>query len=81
MQIGQLKLPKIVMKDKTSSSDDKEGYVEAAINESIRKVDYGDLLWVRLHGSSWWPAQVSEGKLKIFSSLLEDLWSWFVFLL
>lgn len=48
------------MKDKTSSSDIKEGNKEVAINQSIWKPDYGDLLWVRLHGSSWWPAQVVD---------------------
>lgn len=52
------------MKGKTRasyrSSVDKEGKKEDAINRSIRKANYGDLLWIQLHGSSWWPAQVSE---------------------
>ncbi|KAI5655013.1 hypothetical protein M9H77_32200 [Catharanthus roseus] len=52
------------MKGKTRasyrSSVDKEGKKEDAINRSIRKANYGDLLWIQLHGSSWWPAQVVD---------------------
>lgn len=33
---------------------------EGVTNQVSREVKLGDLIWVRLRGSSWWPAQVSE---------------------
>jgi hypothetical protein len=76
-KIDHLKQQKIPMKGKTRASNrssvDEEGKNEAAFNQSVRKANYGDLLWVQLHGSSWWPAQVREVKLKLFCSSLVEL--------
>ncbi|CAK9186603.1 unnamed protein product [Ilex paraguariensis] len=42
------------------SSVEKECEEEAAVNQATREVNFGDLIWVRLHGSTWWPAQVFD---------------------
>ncbi|KAE9457349.1 hypothetical protein C3L33_10749, partial [Rhododendron williamsianum] len=39
---------------------DKEDGGGAACNQTSKEVVLGDLIWVSLHGSSWWPAQVSD---------------------
>ncbi|KAL6997404.1 hypothetical protein U1Q18_007530 [Sarracenia purpurea var. burkii] len=33
---------------------------EAAVNQPSEEVVLGDVIWVSLHGSSWWPAQVVD---------------------
>ncbi|XP_052191519.1 uncharacterized protein LOC127800760 isoform X3 [Diospyros lotus] len=42
------------------SSADKGDGREAAVNQLSEEVVLGDLIWVRIHGSSWWPAQVAD---------------------
>ncbi|XP_058221271.1 PWWP domain-containing protein 4-like [Rhododendron vialii] len=39
---------------------DKEDGGGAACNQTSKEVVLGDLIWVSLHGSSWWPAQVFD---------------------
>lgn len=39
---------------------DKEDGSGAAANQTCKEVFLGDLIWVSLHGSSWWPAQVFD---------------------
>lgn len=59
--IGSFKVQGQVMKRKRCSTNgscaDKEAGVGAACNQS-KEVVIGELIWVSLHGSSWWPAQV-----------------------
>ncbi|XAR48500.1 Histone-lysine N-methyltransferase [Bertholletia excelsa] len=43
------------------SNADKEGQADAAVNQLDQEVVLADVIWVRLQGPSWWPAQVVDG--------------------
>ncbi|XP_028100908.1 uncharacterized protein LOC114300220 isoform X3 [Camellia sinensis] len=43
-----------------TSNADKGDEDEAAVKHLSEEVVLGDLIWVRLRGSSWWPAQVVD---------------------
>lgn len=36
----------------------KKSVMEVAANQLERKVKPADIIWVKNHGGSWWPAQV-----------------------
>lgn len=50
------------MKGKTqpNRSVENEGGKEGADNQFSREFAFGDVIWVKLRGSSWWPAQVVD---------------------
>lgn len=52
------------MKGKSRASKEvcitKDCVEEAAKNQLCKDVAIGDVIWVKLNGSSWWPAQVCE---------------------
>lgn len=40
--------------------EDEVEIVDIETNEGRGDVLFGDMIWVKLHGQSWWPAQVCE---------------------
>lgn len=40
------------------TSDGKEGEHEGSSSQSVEEFAPGSLIWVKLEGDTWWPAQV-----------------------
>lgn len=48
------------MESKTQANKSPADGKEVADNQFRREIVFGDMIWIKLHGSSWWPAQVCE---------------------